>query len=163
MSLPEIYTIGVYGLAETDFFQKLLDNNIDTFCDIRRRRAVRGSQYAFVNSKRLQAKLEELSIKYVYEIGLAPTNEIRELQKKSDEINKIQKRQRDELGYVFKTAYTDKILSQFDIEQFLKSLENSGTKKVVLFCVEKSPLACHRSLVTNKIKELHPEVNILNL
>jgi hypothetical protein len=87
MSLRNIYTIGVYGLTEDDFFQKLLVNQIDTFCDIRRRRAVRGAQYAFVNSKRLQDKLGKLSIKYVYEIGLAPTNEVRELQKKSDELN----------------------------------------------------------------------------
>jgi uncharacterized protein (DUF488 family) len=163
MNLPDIYTIGVYGLSEDDFFQKLLDNRIDTFCDIRRRRAVRGSQYAFINSKRLQDKLERLSIKYVYEIGLAPTNEIRELQKKSDEINKVQKRQRDELGFVFKTSYADQILSHFDIESFLKDLTETGTKNVVLFCVEKSPLACHRSLVTNKIKERHSDIKIINL
>ena len=57
MSLPDIYTIGVYGFSESDFFQKLIENNIDTFCDIRRRRAVRGSLYAFVNGKRLQINL----------------------------------------------------------------------------------------------------------
>jgi len=62
MSLPAIYTIGVY--SENEFFQKLIDNEIDSFCDIRRGRAVRGSQYAFANSQRLQEKLRGLSIKY---------------------------------------------------------------------------------------------------
>ena len=59
MKLPDIYTIGVYGLSEKEFFQKIIDNNIDTFCDIRLRRAVRGAQYAFANSQRLQKKLTE--------------------------------------------------------------------------------------------------------
>ena len=163
MTLPAIYTIGVYGSSESVFFQKLIDSEIDTFCDIRRRRAVRGSQYAFVNSKRLQDRLKNLSIKYVYEIGLAPTNEIRDLQKKADEISRIPKRQREELGSVFKTAYCDKILAQFNLDEFLNNLKKANTEKLVLFCVEKSPLACHRSLVTNRIKDLHPDINIINL
>ena len=39
----KIYTIGVYNSTEQEFFNKLVDNNIDTFCDIRQRRGVRGS------------------------------------------------------------------------------------------------------------------------
>lgn len=163
MNLPKFYTIGVYGLSENDFFQTLQNNNIDTFCDIRRRRAVRGSQYSFINSKRLQSKLQQLGIRYVYEIGLAPTNEIRALQKQDDEVNKTQKRQREELGVIFKNAYTDKILSHFDFRQFITNLQNCNSQKTVLFCVEKSPSACHRSLVTNKIKELFPDISVTNL
>jgi len=45
----EFYTIGVYNSTEKEFFDKLTKNNIDTFCDIRQRRGVRGSKYAFVN------------------------------------------------------------------------------------------------------------------
>jgi len=97
MSLPDIYTIGVYGLTEADFFQKLLDSNIDTFCDIRRRRAVRGSQYAFVNSKRLQDKLEKLSIRYVYENRVSTNKmKIRELQKIRQDKNKNSKKRQKE-------------------------------------------------------------------
>ncbi len=32
--MKEIITIGVYGLTEEVFFNKLVDNHIDTFCDI---------------------------------------------------------------------------------------------------------------------------------
>ena len=74
MKLPEIYTIGVYGSSEKEFFQKLIDNNIDTFCDIRLRRAVRGAQYAFANSQRLQNKLSDLSITYLHETGSGANN-----------------------------------------------------------------------------------------
>ena len=159
----QFYTVGVYGLSEDAYFNKLTENQIDTFCDIRRRRAVRGSLYSFVNSKRLQNKLQQLGINYIYEIDLAPTKEIRELQKKSDEINKIQKREREELGSVFKSEYSNQIISKFDFHSFVEKLNKSGAKKVLLFCVEKSPSACHRSLVTNKLREIYPGVQINHL
>jgi uncharacterized protein (DUF488 family) len=163
MKLPEIYTIGVYGYSEKEFFKKLVDNNIDCFCDIRLRRAVRGSQYVFANSQRLQNKLSELSISYLHETGLAPTPEIIKLQDKFDKENKIQRRKREELSDVFKSSYKKTILSHFDISQFINDLERSGANRIILFCVEKSPAACHRSLVTDKIKEVYPGINIFNL
>lgn len=163
MKLPDIYTIGVYGSTEKEFFQKLIDESIDTFCDIRLRRAVRGSQYAFANSQRLQDRLAGLSIKYLHETGLSPTPEIIKLQDKFDKEHKIQRRKRENLTEVFTTAYKNKILSKFNIPQFIKDLEKTGSKKIVLFCVEKSPAACHRSLVADKVKELYPGINIFNL
>jgi hypothetical protein len=69
------YTIGVYNKSEQEFFNSLIGNNIDTFCDIRQRRGVRGSKYSFVNSTRLQEKLSNLDIKYGHIIDLAPTQE----------------------------------------------------------------------------------------
>ena len=50
MSDLALYTMGVYGSTEASFFKKLEQNNIDTFCDIRQRRGVRGSKYRYVNS-----------------------------------------------------------------------------------------------------------------
>lgn len=44
----EFFTIGVYNSNENTFFKKLVDNRIDTFCDIRQRRGVRGAEYAFI-------------------------------------------------------------------------------------------------------------------
>ena len=35
-------------------------------------------------------------------------------------------------------------------------------RKIVLFCIERSPDACHRSLVTNKMKEVYPNLHIFN-
>jgi uncharacterized protein (DUF488 family) len=78
------YTIGVYGSTEKEFFKNITDNKIDTFCDIRQRRGVRGSKYAFVNSNRLQQRLHELDVKYGHVLELAPNTEIRELQKEVD-------------------------------------------------------------------------------
>ena len=82
--LPAIVTIGVYGFDETTFFQALREAGVDTFCDIRRRRGVRGTRYAFANSRRLQKRLSELGIQYRHLLELAPTAEIRERQKTAD-------------------------------------------------------------------------------
>lgn len=150
----EFYTIGVYNSTEKEYFNKLIDNNIDTFCDIRQRRGVRGSQYAFVNSNRLQVTLNELEIKYGHVIELAPTTEIRELQKETDAVQGELKRDRNRLGKVFTIAYKDRVLNKFDFESFIEKLDEVNANRVVLFCVEEKPEACHRSIVTDKLEQL---------
>ena len=150
----EFFTIGVYNSTEQEYFEKLIDNNIDTFCDIRQRRGVRGSKYWFVNSNKLQQKLNDLEIKYGHVIELAPTSEIRELQKVVDNQKGELKRDRNKLGQVFIIAYKERILSKFDFDSFIDKLDEVGAKRVVLFCVEEKPEACHRSIVTNELEKL---------
>jgi uncharacterized protein (DUF488 family) len=147
----EFYTIGVYNSTEKEFFDKLIQNNIDTFCDIRQRRGVRGAKYSFVNSNRLQQRLNDLEIKYGYVQNLAPTTEIRELQKEVDLEKGELKRERQELGSVFVIEYKNKVLKNFDFESFFENLENIGAKRIALFCVEENHQACHRSIVAEKL------------
>ncbi len=147
----KIFTIGVYNSTEESYFNKLRDNNIDLFCDIRQRRGVRGSQYKYVNSNYLQARLQELGINYQYLKELAPTNEIRQMQKDADKANGESKKQRTTLGPVFKSEYLKQILDPFDIDKFANELLDSGAKNIVFFCVEEHASACHRSLVAQKL------------
>lgn len=150
MAEPErIFTVGVYGKSADEFFGALEGAHVDTFCDIRLRRGVRGSQYAFVNSKRLQAELAKRHIAYRHIQELAPTQRIRELQHEADSEAGITKRTREELGETFKRHYTDEILDRFDASGFLASL--SGSRRVVFFCVEGMAAACHRSLVASRL------------
>lgn len=148
----EFYTIGVYNSTEEEFFKKLTENKIDTFCDIRQRRGVRGAKYSFVNSLKLQAKLNDLEIKYGYIPDLAPTKEIREMQKETDLKNGELKRERQALGNVFKIEYQNRILESFNFDNFIEKLEEIGANRIVLFCVEEHPEACHRSIVTSELK-----------
>ena len=90
--------MGVYGFTAEEFFSKLTQYKIDTFLDIRRRRAVRGSEYAFVNSNRLQSTLAEMNIRYRHILELAPTDEIRHIQEKTDK-NKTKDNKRSPLNY----------------------------------------------------------------
>ena len=150
----KFFTIGVFGSTEDDLFQKLINNNINTFCDIRQRRGVRGSKYRFVNSIRLQQRLRELNIRYIHIKDLAPSKEIRDLQRKTDYQKSETKKTRDRLGKAFKDAYNEKILNLFDLNKFLDCLIQDGAKNTALFCVEEKSFACHRSIVSNKLKEL---------
>lgn len=151
----KFFTIGVYNSTEKEFFDKLVNNKIDTFCDIRQRRNVRGPKYPFANSTRLQAKLEQLGINYEYVTGLAPTAEIRNIQKKIDAEKHESASERQQMGQAFKVEYKSKIISKFDFENFFNTLHELGAKNIVLFCVEEKAEACHRSLVTQVLNEKH--------
>ncbi|HSG17245.1 MAG TPA: DUF488 domain-containing protein [Anaerolineae bacterium] len=146
-----IVTIGVYGFDEESFFQALSTAGVDTFCDIRQRRGVRGATYAFANSQRLQRRLAELGIRYLYRQDLAPTKAVRARQAEADEAQKVAKRQRTALGEAFILAYRSEILANFAAQSLL---DEAGPEAQVLalFCVEREPAACHRSLVADKLR-----------
>lgn len=150
MSSPRFVTIGVYGRSETEFFAALAAAQVDTFCDIRQRRGVRGAEYAFVNSQRLQARLAELGIRYCYVKELAPTEAIRQAQAQADKAEKIAKRQRTALGPAFAEAYRREVLSAYSPQELLAQLPVDA-KVVALFCVERAPEACHRHLVADAL------------
>lgn len=151
----QFFTIGVYNSTEVEFFNKLTQHKIDMFCDIRQRRGVRGSKYAFVNSNRLQQKLNELDIRYGYVPELAPTTEIRTLQKEVDEKKGELKSERKELGKIFVIEYKNKVLNCFDFENLFDNLDKIGASRVAFFCVEEHAKACHRSIVADKLREAY--------
>jgi hypothetical protein len=148
----KIFTLGVYGKTEEQFFASLIQAGIHTFCDIRMRRGVRGSQYAFVNSTYLQRALSDRNIFYRYLPELAPTKEMREAQHRLDVQQGVLKRNREELGAEFKRRYTEAILSRFDTLKFAQNFE-PNTDSIVLFCVEGNPAACHRSLLAERVSK----------
>lgn len=152
----KIVTIGVYGYDDERFFRDLQDAGVDTFCDIRWRRGVRGAKYAFANSKRLQARLDELGIRYLHRRDLAPPPQVRQKQAEADKKSKTPRRQRTELGDAFKEAYREQVLETFDPQSLLDDLPQDA-QVVALFCVEGQPNACHRSLLAEK---LETEVNL---
>ena len=149
------YTLGVYGTGEVKFFQKLLDNRIDVFCDIRARRAVRGTDYAFVNATRLEAKLGKLRIDYIFLKELAAPPDIRKLQNQIDAKASVSQRRREQLSPVFSAAYTNSVLESFDFDRLIRQLQDLQAERVAIFCVEKLPAACHRSLVAERLHALY--------
>ncbi len=149
---PTIITIGVYGFDEQSFFEALQHAQIDTLCDIRARRGVRGSEYTFANSERLQRRLAELNIRYVSLKQLAPSEEIRRMQAEDDKRAKIARRKRARLGEAFQEAYRQDILQGLDAEDVLKQM-GEGAGRIALLCVEREPEACHRSLVAEWLRK----------
>jgi uncharacterized protein (DUF488 family) len=137
-------TIGGYGFTEPRFLEKLVSAEVDTFADVRQRRGVRGSQYAFLNSTRLQAHLASAGIRYVHIPELAPTTEIREQQKARDLASHTSKKGRRQLAPEFTEAYQRLVLQRFGRDAFPRIAGDA--KAVAFFCVEARPEACHRSL-----------------
>lgn len=160
--MTNILTIGVYNSTEESYFQKLVKNKVDVFCDIRQRRGVRGSQYKYVNSNYLQNKLAELGIKYIYIKELAPNNEIRQKQKNADKLNNETKKIRTSLGQVFINEYKKQILDNFDLDILVNKLKEVGAQNPVFFCVEEKAEACHRSLVAKSLSN-KLGVTVINL
>lgn len=146
-----IVTIGVYGFDEHGFFGRLKSAGVDTFCDIRSRRGVRGKSFAFANRRRLQSRLAALGIRYCHFRDLAPSRELRSIQAVADKKAGTTKRQRAELTPMFIDGYREQCLNKFNSEEFVSRL-GLGARVIALFCVEREPAACHRSLVAERLR-----------
>ncbi|RJP32566.1 MAG: DUF488 domain-containing protein [Candidatus Omnitrophota bacterium] len=149
--LTHLFTIGVYGYEEEAFFQQLMDARIDAFCDIRRRRGMRGTKYAFANAKRLEQRLTDLGIRYFHCKELAPSNEVRKIQKEHDRLTKTAKRERTIMNEAFKQAYHESVLLSFDTMDFIETIGNA--ENLALFCVERDYRACHRSILAERLRQ----------
>ncbi len=148
--MPEFVTIGADGWDAEHFFGALVAVGVDTFCDLRARRGVRGREYAFANSQRLQARLAELGIRYVHRLDLAPSAATRSQQHAADEATHTAKRSRAILSPAFIESYHRERLAGFYAAAFA-SPPRLGCACSCLFCVEREPAVCHRSLLSERL------------
>jgi uncharacterized protein (DUF488 family) len=148
-----VVTIGVYGFSGESFLQRLRHADVHLLLDVRQRRGVRGPEYAWANSVRLQAALARAGIAYEHHPELAPTTDLRQLQYAEDDLEGVGKRSRRELAAEYTRRYTTEILDRADLTPIVSALPSSGT--AALFCVERDPEACHRSLIAQRLAEQH--------
>lgn len=148
----EIATIGVYGFDRDSFLSALKAARIDLLLDVRQRRGVRGSQYAWANSRRLQDALAEAGVRYQHLPELAPTTELRELQYEEDARRGEGKRSRTELAPAYVEGYTERILDRADLDSIVRFI---GASRAALLCVERDARACHRSLIAARLSAEH--------
>lgn len=148
--MPAIATIGVYGFDRDSFLETLTGAQVDLVLDVRQRRGVRGSEYAWANARRLQATLAEAGIGYSHLKELAPTTELRELQYREDDRLGEGKRSRTALAPEYARLYTEQILDSVDLAPIVKWVGNSSA---ALLCVERDPEACHRSLIAARLRD----------
>jgi uncharacterized protein (DUF488 family) len=142
----KVVTIGVYGFDAESFLRQLQQADVRLLLDVRQRRGVRGPEYAWANSQRLQSLLAEAGIAYEHHPELAPTTEMRRLQYAEDDRQGVGKRSRHELAAEYVRHYTAEILARADLAPIVPSGSVSA-----LFCVEADPEACHRSLVAERL------------
>jgi len=147
--VTELVTIGVYGWSLESFLAAVERADVRQLLDIRQRRGVRGSDYAWANSNRLQAALADAGIEYEHLPELAPTTELRQLQYADDTRQGVGKRSRERLAPEYATRFTRERLDQVDLAPIVASMPGDGG--VALLCVERDPEACHRSLVAERL------------
>ena len=149
--VPNLVTIGVYGFTAATFLQALEHADVRLLLDVRQRRGVRGSQYAWANSVRLQRALEDAGISYSHHKELAPTTELRQLQYREDDRQGVGKRNRSQLAPEYVERYTKEILDRVDLAPIVAAMPADAAS--ALFCVERDPEACHRSLIAERLHE----------
>ena len=155
-----IATVGVYQSSLDDFLDTLERHQVAMVVDVRQRRGVRGREYAWANSLRLQAALAQAGIQYRHVPELKPTTELRQLQYREDERLRVGKRSRVELADEYRRRYLQEVLDQVDLKAILESLPADSTS--ALLCVERDARACHRSLIAGRLQAQYG-VPILNL
>lgn len=149
--MPTIATIGVYEFDGPSFVRELDTAGVTQVIDVRQRRGVRGTQYAWANSNRLQARLAEARIGYEHHPELAPTTEMRHLQYRDDARRGVGKRSRERLSADYIREYTQEILDLVPLDPLVRRLPVHGI--AALLCVEATAEACHRSLVAARLAE----------
>ncbi|MBL1078493.1 DUF488 domain-containing protein [Nocardia sp. 2] len=147
--MKRITTVGVYGFTAETFLEQLATARVGLLLDLRQRRGVRGPDYSWANSQRLQRALAEAGIAYRHVKALAPTTELRQLQYREDDRQGVGKRNRIALAPEYRERYTREILDPFDPGALLADLPSDTV--TALFCVERDPQACHRSLVAARL------------
>jgi uncharacterized protein (DUF488 family) len=149
--MAKIATIGVYDFDGASFVTALDGAGVTQVIDIRQRRGVRGSQYAWANSERLQARLAAAQIGYEYHPELAPDTELRQLQYREDDRRGEGKRSRQTLAPEYVAQFTSEILNLVPLEPLIRRLPVHGI--AALLCVEATAQSCHRSLVAGRLHE----------
>jgi hypothetical protein len=119
--MRRIATIGVYGFTAGTFLEELTGGGVGLLLDLRQRRGVRGPDYSWANSARLQRALAAADIGYRHIKGLAPTSELRQLQYREDDRLGVGKRNRIALAPEYAERYTREILDPFDLGALWRS------------------------------------------
>ena len=149
--MAELTTVGVYESDLQTFLGVLERAGVKLVIDVRQRRGVRGPQYAWANSARLQDSLSAAGIDYAHHKELAPTTELRQLQYTEDEKQGVGKRSRRRLAPEYVRRYTEEVLDAVDLAEIVRELPAQGA--AALLCVERDPEACHRSLIARRMAD----------
>jgi len=147
-----VCTIGVYGWTSDAFLEALRAAGVGRVVDVRQRRGVRGSEYAWANAQRLQGALADAGISYEHRKDLAPTTELRHLQYREDDRAGVGKRSRTELAPLYRERYRREILASAEVTALTVP---SPRGVAALLCVERDAEACHRSLIAERLEVEH--------
>ncbi len=123
---------------------------IDLLLDVRQRRGVRGSEYAWANAGRLQAAMAEAGIGYTHLKELAPDHRAaRAAVPRGRPARRGQALPHGPRPRV-RPSLHEQILDPADLDPLVSWI---GAAKAALLCVERDPEACHRSLIAARLRD----------
>ena len=151
--MPRAATIGVYGWTAERFMEALREADVRQLLDVRQRRGVRGPGIRVGQLPSAPSGDGRRGIDYRHHPELAPTTELRHLQYAEDDRLGVGKRSRTALAPEYVERYTREILDRVDLGPIVAEMPRAG--RAALFCVERDPEACHRSLIAARLTEQH--------
>ena len=134
---PVAYTVGYEGWELDDFVARLREQQIKVLIDIREKPASRKPGFS---KTPLRAALEEVGIEYVHVKALGSPSAIRYEYKSGGDKDS------------FFRAYRAYLKTQVD--QLRTVLDAVREKTCCLMCLERHAIDCHRSAVSDMLKEL---------
>lgn len=135
----KLFTIGYEGISIETYFNRLIMNNIEVLCDIRRNPL---SQKVGFSKVELKFICEALNITYIHIPQLGIASEKRQHLESQKDYNQL-----------FDDYEHNQLVNQSEyLEQILGILQKK--ERIALTCFEASYLQCHRSRVANAITQL---------
>lgn len=132
------FTIGYEGRNIGDFIERLLDYNIEQLMDIREIAFSRKNSFS---KGMLMSYLKEAGIRYKHFSSLGSPKDIRDILHKDWNYKK------------FFEEY-QKHIDDEDVKEELRDIEGlSKMRRTAIMCFEREPSRCHRSIVSNELKE----------
>lgn len=147
--MKAVLTIGVYGWTADAWIAALRRARCDAVVDIRARRGVRGSTFAFADRARLEVLLRDAGIRYLYRPELAPSRTLRDGQSRVDHAMGTLKRDRASLAPEFIQGYE----AEVEVVSWRALADGFGANRPCLLCVERVPDACHRSVAARHLAQ----------
>lgn len=135
------FTIGYEGISFENYINKLIENDIEILCDVRKNPF--SMKFGF-SKNMLRNTLENIGIKYIHipELGI-DSEERKELNGLSDYKKLFEE-------YEKNTLSTNSAKIALDMLQKL-----SSKNKIALTCFEKDIEYCHRGVIAKKLKTLY--------
>ena len=139
-----IYSVGYEGFTQRGFVEAMSQSKVDVVVDVRLNAV---SRKAGFSKRGLAEALGLVGIDYVHEPKLGNPPENRDSFRTGD-------------GSAGRRRM-EKMLSNGSGEALARVVNLAKTKRIALLCLEREPQRCHRTVITDAICKLEPELKVL--
>ena len=141
-----IYSVGYEGLEVKELVRHLVSSKVTLVVDVRLNPVSRRPGFS---RKALSAKLEEAGVSYRHEPDLGNPRENRDSFRRGDG-EEGRRRMRAQLDNGSGPA-------------LMRLIEDARGSRVAVLCVEREGLRCHRKVITDKVSEVDPSIEVLQI